>query len=124
MSGDEWVLDLPPAPYLTPNSRTHWSKRSAAAKVWRHAAWATALQAKIPPQDFIIVRLEYWPPDRRRRDPDNLVSGVLKHVLDGLVDANVVPDDNPQYVQAWMPVIHSPREDRKATWRVTISAQD
>lgn len=117
----QWQLDLPPQPYSTPNSREHWARTAEKAKSWRTAARLLALEAKVPRLDRITVHLDYWPKDRRRRDRDNLVSGVLKHCLDGLVDAGVVPDDAPEYVDARMPVIHPPRDNRQPLWLLTIS---
>lgn len=116
-----WSLDLPPSPYTTSNTREHWTARSELAAVWRKAAWALARQAKIPPCVRIRVELHFWPPDRRRRDPDNLVTGVLKPVVDGLVDAKVVPDDTAEYVTRAMPIIHPARGDRKTVWRLVIT---
>lgn len=115
-----YVLDLPAQHYSTPNSREHWARRAENAHAWRSAACLLARQA--PALDRITVTLDYWPKDRRRRDRDNLVSGVLKHVLDGIVDAGVVPDDAPEYVDARMPVIHEPRDDRQAMWVLTVEA--
>ncbi len=117
-----WVLDLPPSDYFTPNSRVHWSKRARCARAWRTAVHMLALQAEIPAQDHVTVALEFFPPDRRRRDADNLVSGVLKHCLDGLVDAGVIVDDSPEFVTARMPVIRDVRDDRQAMWLLTVEA--
>jgi crossover junction endodeoxyribonuclease RusA len=59
----------------------------------------------------IRVGLHYWPRDRRHRDPDNLVVPFFKACVDGLVDADVVADDTPQYVTREFPVIHEPDGD-------------
>lgn len=115
-----WVLDLPNSPYVTPNSRHHWSVRSRKNRVWRSATALLARQARIPALDRIEVRLDYWPPDRRRRDADNLVSGVLKPCVDGLVDAGVVADDSPEFVRLAMPVIHEPRATRQVLWLLYV----
>ncbi|WP_162786781.1 hypothetical protein [Janibacter anophelis] len=40
----------------------------------------------------------YEPPDRRRRDEDNLFA-TLKPLADGLVDAGVVADDTPDLMR-------------------------
>ena len=58
-----------------------------------------ALQAKVPPLSRIIVIAEYRPPDRRRRDADNIMASV-KAAIDGIVIAGVIPDDEcPRYVE-------------------------
>lgn len=118
-TGRQWVLDLPAGEYWSLNDRSHWSAKGATVAVWREAACRLAQEQKIPRCNRIRVRLEYWPPDRRRRDPDNLL-GVLKPVVDGLVDAKVVPDDTSEFVDREMPVIHEPRDDRRPQWLLTV----
>lgn len=43
------------------------------------------------PFERAIVKITYYFPDKRRRDPDNY-SG--KFILDGLVDSNIIADDS------------------------------
>jgi crossover junction endodeoxyribonuclease RusA len=50
------------------------------------------------------VQLTYTPRIRRTRDADNLVA-LLKPLVDGLVDAGVVADDDDEQVERAMPVI-------------------
>lgn len=112
-----YTLELPDAPYITPNSRAHWSKRSRYGRRWRDTTALIARASRIPGAQHATVALEMHPRDRRRRDADNLVSGVLKHVLDGLVDAGVIPDDTPAYVTAAMPRIVPPDSPRPGPHR-------
>jgi len=84
-----------PSRDLHPNSRVHWSRRARAAKVARHAADALALQAgwatlKLP-EGRLHVWIDAYPPDRRHRDTDGVLSS-LKSALDGLADALGVDD--------------------------------
>lgn len=118
-----WKLELPDLEYVTPNSRVHWAVRSRCGAAWREAAAWKAKQARIPAHDRIVVSLAMFPKDRRRRDADNLVSGVLKHVIDGLVDAGIVPDDDPGHVDARMPQI-GPCEPTSSVhrWVVTVES--
>jgi crossover junction endodeoxyribonuclease RusA len=53
------------------------------------------------------VTLIYAPRDKRRRDPLNLVAS-LKACEDGIVDAGVIPDDTPVYIESQMPLIDLP----------------
>jgi len=69
----------------------------------------------VPPLTKITVELHYCPRDKRRRDPLNLVA-LLKPIEDGLVDAKVIPDDNPLYLEPMMPKIDEP--DVKSTKRI------
>jgi crossover junction endodeoxyribonuclease RusA len=115
-----WTLDLPDLPYVSANARVHWSKRSTWNRGWREAAYWAARQQHVPRLDRAIVELDYWPADRRRRDPDNLVPGVLKPCADGIVDAQVIKDDAPEYLTLVMPRIHVPLDDRVPRWALTI----
>lgn len=119
---DQWTLDVPDAPYATPNSRLHAAKRGVMGAVWREATGWVALQQKVPKgMDRIRVQLVMLPKDAIRRDEDNLVSGVLKHMIDGLVDVGIVPDDTPQHVVAEMPRIHAPAQRTTHRWLLTIT---
>src|SRR3546814_8584353 len=71
-----------------PNSRGHWSKRAKANKAMRKAAYYLTLGAnvKAPENGDIRVVLTFYPPDRRQRDRDNLLSNC-KAYLDGIADA-------------------------------------
>ena len=44
-----------------------------------------------------VVELVWFVTDKRRRDADNPVL-TLKALCDGLVDAEIVPDDTPEYM--------------------------
>lgn len=101
------MLQLPFTAPLSLNDRMHHWTRARLTKEWRDAAHVLARAAKIPPCERVRVTLIYTPRDRRRRDPLNLVLS-LKACEDGIVDAGVVPDDTPQYVESQMPLIDLP----------------
>ena len=88
------TLPWPPAA-LNPNQarKHHWSVRSKAAKKYRaDCAWlAKAAQLRVPAEGCINVRLEFYPPDRRIRDDDNLIA-AFKAGRDGVADALGVDD--------------------------------
>lgn len=86
-------------PMLSLNDRKHWAARNAAAQALKKAAWATALAAKAPRLERAEITVEYQPPDRRRRDPDNLAPAG-KALIDGIVIANVLPGDDSRHVTA------------------------
>lgn len=120
----QWCLELADLPTWTANDRGHWSQRAGAVAAWRMVAKQAANRAGIPPQDRLHVRLTMVPADRRRRDPDNL-SGALKPILDGLVDANVLPDDSAKHVCSVMLVIDAPDVSRRGhRWLVTLFTTD
>lgn len=95
-----WTLDLPLAGApLSLNDRAHWSARSRGAKTIREAVGWLCREQRIPALASADVTLRVFPPDRRRRDEDNLVA-TLKPCLDGIVDAGVLTDDTPAYVSS------------------------
>lgn len=85
------LLPWPPRT-VHPNARGHWSPKARATKRMRQdAAWA-AKQAKISVGDGPAhVSLTFYPPDKRRRDLDGMISSC-KAYLDGLADALGVDD--------------------------------
>lgn len=78
---------------LSPNARTHWSVKAKAAKSYRKACWALALQAKLKVNwdGPIYLTLIFCPPTNRARDDDNLLAS-LKAGRDGLADALKIDD--------------------------------
>lgn len=85
------ILPWPPRE-LSPNGRTHWSKKSRVARNYRRTCQLLAFEAgmKAPPGQIRLI-LEFVPPDRRRRDDDNLIA-AFKAGRDGLADALRVDD--------------------------------
>lgn len=87
-------LALPwPPKELSLNYSGHWAPRAAAVKKYRFAVKILALQAKwqIPEEGKIYLEVEFYPPDRRPRDKDNMV-GAFKAGQDGLADAWKIND--------------------------------
>ena len=85
-----------PSRDLHPNARGHWSRRAKAAKVARRDAATLALAAgwrgdALPSEGRLHVWIDAYPPDRRHRDTDGVLSS-LKAALDGLADALGVND--------------------------------
>lgn len=91
---NEIVLPWPPRE-LHPNARTHWAKRAKLTKIERvlsgvhakMAGWHTAEW----PEGRLHVWIDAYPPDRRRRDADGLLSS-MKAALDGIAEAMDVDD--------------------------------
>jgi crossover junction endodeoxyribonuclease RusA len=107
----EWRLwlSIDRAP-LTLNGRPHWRTRYRWTKTLRNRAKRLCRDLGVPPLDRPVVELHLIPPNRTRRDADNLVP-TAKPCVDGLVDAGVIPDDSPAYVDHRMPVIDEPVAD-------------
>ena len=96
----EYTIELPAGlELLSANGREHWARRNRITQSLKKAAWAMALQARTPRLERADITITYQPPDRRRRDPDNLAPSG-KACIDGIVLAGVLPDDNSAHVAA------------------------
>lgn len=101
-------LDLPwTAPPLSLNHRNHWRAAAKKSAEIRQAGFVLAKQAHIGPCHRVQVTLHYRPRDKRTRDAENPIP-TLKALCDGLVDAGIVTDDDPEHMVKEMPVIHEP----------------
>lgn len=81
------------------NSRVVRGKKSCNStdfKVWHETAMADLKAAGVPAKPFrrCLIDLEFTFPDRRRRDLTNFADSVM----DALVDAGVIEDDNWEVV--------------------------
>lgn len=53
----------------------------------------------------------YWCEPDRRRDYDNIESGI-KYILDALVQEHVIPNDSQRYINGYQPIFHTHGMDR------------
>ncbi len=89
--GAQVVLPWPPR-VLSPNARSHWRAKSKAAKDYRYRCFLEAKLARLrAPAGRVLLMLEFMPPNRQRRDDDNLVA-AFKSGRDGLADALGIDD--------------------------------
>lgn len=94
-----WTLTFPAGlPLLSLNGRLHWAERNRRNATWKKAAWALAVAAHIPPLERVAIVGEYQPPDRRKRDEDNLVL-TMKSAIDGIASTGCVPSDSSDHVR-------------------------
>lgn len=87
----EATLPWPPSVNHYWATNGHGRYLSPRARAWQKEAWAV-LRSEWPHRPYrgqVAVTLVATPPDRRRRDLDN----ILKAVLDALVHAGVIADD-------------------------------
>jgi len=84
-----------PPKELNPNSRKHWSAKSRAARRYRKECFAYAHNAltrsDVSRHGGLVLALVFCPPDRRKRDDDNLVA-AFKSGRDGIADALGIDD--------------------------------
>lgn len=89
---------------MSSNARGHWAKKANAAHKYRyHCKMLTleaiqagrwdiqALQEMVAEGAELHVFIDFYPPDRRRRDDNNL-PGLFKSGLDGVADAIGIDD--------------------------------
>ena len=84
-SSDRLSLPWPPKE-LSPNYRGHWAPQAAAKKKYRFAVRILALQhpLPIPEEGPIFLEVEFYAPDNRPRDQDNMIA-AFKAGQDGTV---------------------------------------
>lgn len=89
--GQRVIVPFPPVE-LSPNWRGHFQRVAKVKKDYRRLCWALALEAKlkvpahVAPGAKFSVRLDFFPPDRARRDDDNTPAS-FKAGRDGIADA-------------------------------------
>lgn len=102
MSPTRWELrcvELGRPPCLNAERSGHWTARAELTKEWRQAFYLLAREAGLP-RRLPAIRVASFPsyPDRRSW-PD--LGGWLpatKAAVDGLVDAGVIADDDPEHL--------------------------
>lgn len=92
------IIDMVGRPVLS-NARMHHQAKAKAVKPWRQAGCVLARAQHIPPLGRVSIACWGRYPTRVMPDVDG-VAPTLKAVLDGIVDAGVLPDDQPPFVQA------------------------
>ncbi len=81
-----------PLKELNPNSRVHWAILAKAKKAYRATCFNLTRAAKLKkPNGKIKLEINFYMPDRRHRDLDNMLAS-MKSGLDGLADALEVND--------------------------------
>lgn len=116
-------LELPNMHYPTLNTRRSKLQDGGTLKQWREAAGWAAKEQQVPALDKPTVRLHFYPGDNRRRDAVNLAL-VHKAAVDGLVDAGVLEDDSPDFVDEMMPAIHPGKGERRWVLELVEHADD
>jgi crossover junction endodeoxyribonuclease RusA len=88
------MITLPwPPKELNPNKRLHWAVRNTHKVIYRDACHLLTVQAKaaVTGDGPIAITIDFYPPDRRHRDDDNMIS-AFKAGRDGLANALGVND--------------------------------
>lgn len=98
----EWSLTLTvegERKWMNLNDRTHYRPKAAMTKLWRTAAYDAAVAANIPTLARATITGYIYKNRAGRYDPHNLFP-TLKAVIDGIVDAGVLEDDDHTHLRA------------------------
>jgi crossover junction endodeoxyribonuclease RusA len=110
----------PPAGFLNANDRLHYAPKAKLTAAWRKAA-KEAVEAGFNPFHYqrahIVCAIRFA--NNVRRDVGNYYP-TAKAIVDGLVDASVLPDDNDAHLIG--PDMR--REYPNGSPRVTITIQE
>lgn len=94
------VLYLTRNEMLTANDKMHWGARARITKQLRRRGYMLGREGRgvdILCLQRARVEFEFAYPDRRRRDRHNLAPTV-KAIMDGLIDAGLLPDDSDRFL--------------------------
>ncbi len=67
---------------------------------------------KLQETDFPCALIITWYVKNKRKDADN-IAFAKKFILDGLVEAGVLPNDNRKYVQGFMDIVKEDKERQR-----------
>nr|DAU83083.1 MAG TPA: Endodeoxyribonuclease RusA [Caudoviricetes sp.] len=94
------VLPLTRSKLLTANDKMHWAARARLTKQLRQWGYLLGREGEGVARlglRHARVEMEFAYPDRRRRDRSNLAPTV-KAIMDGLIDAGLLPDDADRFL--------------------------
>lgn len=103
---------------LSANDKMHWAARSRLTKQLRQWGYLLGREGEGVARLGLTharVEVEFAYPDRRRRDRSNLAPTV-KALMDGLIDAGLLPDDADRFLDGPHTVI----ADRLAVKRLGV----
>lgn len=94
------VLPLTRSKLITANDKPHWAARARLTKQIRQWGYLLGREGEGVVRLGLTharVEVEFAYPDRRRRDRSNLAPTV-KALMDGLIDAGLLPDDADRFL--------------------------
>ena len=100
------------------SSKTHWSKYSKPKKGYTEIVASFAKQQLKPVKRQIDIHC-HWICRDKRKDPDNIATGV-KFILDGLVKAGILKNDGFNEIKS----IHHTFEVDKQNVGVVVTIKD
>jgi hypothetical protein len=110
---------------LSPNGRAHWASKHAATRSVRGVVAAHALRQELNAMHGLVeIQPTFVYPVARKRDDDNLGTGVMKAVRDALVGRGYLEADDMAHVRQLRPIVEIQRGRRALIlefreWRAT-----
>lgn len=110
----------PPAEFINANQRLHHMQRAILTKAWRRAAESAIdrLGTHRPIYKRARIVVAYRFPTNHRREVSNL-QPTSKAIVDGLVDAGLLPDDSDAHCVGPDNRRHIPNGDPLVTITIT-----
>lgn len=93
----EATLRLASSDVLSLNDRRHWGATAPKRRLIRQLAAQIARVGRAPHLERARIQVEIVFPDRRRRDTHNYMA-TIKPLVDGLIDAGLLPDDDAEHL--------------------------
>ena len=95
----ELVIDVPRTIWLSSNQRLHWRSKADRTQALRTLGMVTARNARLKPYTVPVTITTHigYPPNVHRVDPGN-AHPTTKALIDGLVDAGLLADDDHHHV--------------------------
>lgn len=93
----ELTILIPESEWLSANGRFHWAAKARRTKALRQRGFMAAKQAKVDSFQTLHVTAFVQYPTGGRADPANSAP-TAKALIDGLVDAGVLPDDDSTHL--------------------------
>jgi crossover junction endodeoxyribonuclease RusA len=112
-----WVLRFAQRPFtINAERRMHHMERARHVREWRTKSASLAKVKGIPA--LTAVHIHAHPHLKGRLQDADACHPSVKAVIDGLVDAGVIPDDDPRYVRAV--TYHAPTRAKADFLLVTV----
>ena len=90
---------------LIGENRKHWSKGAQMKQDFTMISKVAAKRNLKPVTRPVMIGWKWYEPasskNTRDRDPDNITS-AKKFILDGMVAAGIIPDDNQKWIKGWL----------------------
>lgn len=92
-------ISVPNDEWVTANGRYHWAKKAKMTRALRTRARFLARSKRLRVETPTLLTVMVGYPTNTRADMEN-AHPTVKALIDGLVDADALPDDSSQYIVA------------------------